>query len=373
MEPGNLNEPIKYVRQAPWLAETFNWLGSRLFWVSIGATVILTAVLVYYAAHFAAAPQITAEQAQSASELMGKIKVGLTVAILFFGISFSVYFAGDALLAFVLFGVAALYFFAPEILPFVGLVPEAAVSNMMELTQQAMGSLRFAGIFLGTGALIYQVVDVSIRVRQRIKYGGREEALKQTEVKEEDDEIRNVFLGKCWQMPFCRKFVRQACPIYHAKRCCWRERVGCMCEESVILDALQGKVIPRDAIAAARYIPQNNRLSPEQKAERCRNCVIYNEHQRQKYQLLLPVAITFVVALYLAFHRQLLSGTHRALTDIDSAVSRFAFSTTTTEESTELVKNAPGFIDEVMLILVMLFLLAQIVRMIEFAVFKLKV
>src|SRR5688572_20004531 len=139
MEPGNINEPIKYVRQAPWLTETLNWLGNRIFWVSIGATIILTAVLVYYASHFASVPQISPEQAQAASELMGKIKVGLTIAIVFFGISFSVYFAGDALLAFVLFGVAALYFFAPDILPFTGLVPEAAVSNMMELTQQAMG------------------------------------------------------------------------------------------------------------------------------------------------------------------------------------------------------------------------------------------
>ena len=372
MEPGNLNEPIKYVRQAPWQTEALNWLGNRLFWVSIGVTVILTGVLVYYASHFASVPQLTPEQAQSASELIGKLKVGLTISIVLFGICFSVFFAGDALLAFTLFGVAALYYFAPDLLPMTGLVPEAAVSNMMQLTQQAMGSLRFAGLFLGAGALVFQVVDVSIRVRQRIKYGGREEALKQTEVKEEDDEIRNVFLGKCWQLPFCRKFVRQACPIYHARRCCWRERVGCMCEESVILDALQGKVIPKDAIVAAKYIPQNTRLNAEQKAERCRNCVIYNEHQRHKYQLLLPLAITLVTALYLAFHKQLITGTHKALTDIDSAVSRLAF-TTATDEGKELVTATPGFIEEVMLILVMLFLLAQIVRTIEFAVFKLKI
>lgn len=371
MEPGNINEPIKYVRQAPWLTEVLNWLGNRIFWVSIGATVILTAVLVYYASHFASVPQLTAEQTQQASELIGKLKVGLTIAIVLFGLCFSVFFAGDALLAFTLFGVAALYYFAPDLIPLTGLVPEAGVSNMMQLTQQAMGSIRFAGIFLGAGSLIYQIIDVSIRVRQRVKYGSREEALKQTEVKEEDDEIRNVFFGKCWQLPFCRKFVRQSCPIYHARRCCWRERVGCMCEESVILDALQGKVIPRDAIAAAKYIPQNNRLTPEQKAERCRNCVIYNEHQRHKYQLLLPVAITAVAGIYLAFHPTLIKATNRALTDIDSAVSKFAF--TTGEANKELLAQTPGIIEEIMLILVMLFVLAQLVRGIEFAVFKLKI
>jgi hypothetical protein len=144
-----------------------------------------------------------------------------------------------------------------------------------------------------------------------------------------------------------------------------------MCEESVILDALQGKVIPKDAVAAAKYIPQNTRLSPEQKAERCRNCVIYNEHQRQKYQLLLPMAIALTAGAYLVFHPTLIKVTHRALADIDSAVSRLAF--TTAEGGKELMTSTPGFIEEVMLILVMLFFLAQMVRCIEFAVFKLKI
>ena len=371
MEPGGYNESVKYVRRGAWQADALSWLGSRLFWVSMIVTVALTVWLIYYAQHFASVPQISETDAIDASQMMVKIKIGLTIALLIFGVCFSVNFAGDVLLAFTLFGIAALYFFAPDLLPMSGLVPEAAVSNMVQLTQQAMGSLRFAGLFLGAASIIYQVIDVSIRVRQRIKYGGREEALKQTEVKEEDDEIRNVFLGKCWQLPFCRKFVRQSCPIYHSRRCCWRERVGCMCEESVILDALQGKVIPRDAIAAAKYIPHNHKLTDAQKAERCRNCVIYNEHQRQKYQLLLPMAIAATAFLYLGFHPQLLKATHRALVDIDSAVSRFAF--TTAETGKELVNSTPGFLEETMLVLVMLFVLSQLVRMIEFAVFKLKI
>lgn len=371
METGNVQEPIKYVRRAPWQTEALTWLGSRIFWVAIAATVGLTVWLIYYASHFASVPQISIQEAQSASELMFKLKIGLAAALLLFGICFSVNFAGDVALPFTLFGLAALYYFAPDLLPMTGLVPEAAVSNMMELTQQAVGSLRFAGILLGAGSLLYQIFDVSVRVRQRIKYGGREEALKQTEVKEEDDPIRNVFFGKCWQLPFCRQFVRQACPIYHSRRTCWKERVGCMCEESVILDALQGKVIPRDALAAAKYIPTNTRLSGEQKAERCRNCVIYNEHQRHKYQLLLPAAIAITALGYIVLHDGLLNGVHRAMKDIDSAVSKFAF--TTAETGKELIESTPGFLDEVMLILVMLFVLAQMVRAIEFAVFKLKI
>lgn len=371
MEPGNVHEPVKYLRRAPFYQEALSWAGSKLFWVSMIVTVGLTAWLVYYASHFSTVPQVSPDATTEAMQLMFKIKVGLTISLLVFGICFSVQFSGDVALAFTLFGIAALYFFAPDILPWTGLVPEAAVSNMIALTQEAVMSLRFAGMILGAGAIIYQVVDVSIRVRQRIKYGGREEVAQQTEVKEEDDEIRNVFLGKCWQMPFCRKFIRLSCPIFHSRRTCWRERVGCMCEESVILDALQGKVIPKDAVAAAKYIPVNNRLSPDQKAERCRNCVIYNEHQRHKYQLLIPLAVGLVSIAYVLFHEPLITATHRALSDIDSAVSRLAF--TTAETGKELISPTPGFLDEVMLILVMLFILAQAVRLIEFAVFKLKI
>ncbi len=371
MEHGNIHEPIKYVRRAHWQTEALNWLGSRFFWVSAAATLALSIWLVYYAMHFSSAVAISPEATQTAADLIFKLKIGLTVSLLVFGICFSVNFVGDYALPVTLLGIAALFFFAPSWLPWSGIVSDPRVENMAALTSMAMGALSFAGIALGIGAVLYQVVDASIRVRQRIKYGGREEALGKTEVKEEEDEIRNVFFGKCWQLPFCRKFIRQSCPIYHSRRTCWKERVGCMCEESVILDALHGKVIPRDAIAAARYIPQNTRLSPEQKAERCRNCVIYNEHQRHKYNLLLPAAIVLTAAAYIILHEGLLTATNRALRDIDSAVSRFAF--TTAESGKKLVDPVPGFLDEVMLILLMLFVLSQMVRLIEFAVFKLKI
>lgn len=372
MEPGNIHEPIKYVRREPWHASILNWLGTRFFLFSAIITLGLSIWLIYYAAHFSNSMPISVENSQSAIELMFKLKVGLTAALLVFGICFSVNFAGDFALPVTLFGMAALYFFAPSWLPWSGLVSEPRDANMASLTQTAMSALSFAGLVLGIGAIVYQVVDVAIRVRQRVKYGGREETLAQTEVKEEpDDEVHNVFMGKCWQLPFCRTFIRKSCPIYHSRRTCWKERVGCMCEETVILDALHDKVIPRDAVAAARYIPYNTRLSAEQKAERCRNCVIYNEHQRHKYKLLLPAAIGATAIAYFAMHDSLLFATNRALQDIDSAVSRFAF--TTAETGKELVTPVPGFLDEMMLFLVMLFVLSQLVKVIEYAVFKLKI
>ena len=57
-----------------------------------------------------------------------------------------------------------------------------------------------------------------------------------------------------------------------------------MCEEDVIRGAMEGRVISKDALVAATMIPRNNKLTIAQKKERCKTCVIYNEHQKHKYR-----------------------------------------------------------------------------------------
>lgn len=119
---------------------------------------------------------------------------------------------------------------------------------------------------------------------------------------------RNVFLGDCWNMPYCRPEVRSKCPIFLRKRGpCWRNKRGCMCDETIVLNANSdnykekvaaaeaaiqsgGKVKPRPA----PVVSHQQNLSDAFKRERCRQCVIYNTHQEQKYKAL--VAITFVAA-----------------------------------------------------------------------------
>ena len=176
--------------------------------------------------------------------------------------------------------------------------------------------------------LFLRVTDAARRNKEEFRtmqYGGA--------VKEEAP-IRSAPIGllaKCWQLPFCREAVRKRCPIYHARTRCWRERVGCMCEENVIrhaMDALinkelvtlgpkpdavdfssgaaaqeeQTKELPRRAEAPPLTpkkvkIPHNPNLPMAAKIERCRNCVIYNEHQRLKYQFFAPLFVIAVPAL----------------------------------------------------------------------------
>ncbi|MBI3721069.1 MAG: hypothetical protein HY248_00825 [Fimbriimonas ginsengisoli] len=134
-----------------------------------------------------------------------------------------------------------------------------------------------AGTVYAVFAALVLLIDIGIRARDRFVVGVKADQIKFGKGMVEEKDKQNVFMCKCWQLPYCRKFVRERCPIYHARRSCWRERVGCMCEEQVIRNAMEGKTIPKNVLAAAAFIPKNHKLTMAQKRNRCRQCVIYNE------------------------------------------------------------------------------------------------
>ncbi|HET6644282.1 MAG TPA: hypothetical protein VFG65_02170 [Fimbriimonadales bacterium] len=354
-----------------WGAEIRSWLRGKVAFFGVAGTVVLTGVLIYYAAIFSAAA--TDKHAMiEASKIIAKLNIGLIAALLALGLAVTLNFWGDFALPLTLLLLAALFYFAPTILPWSGLIAAAwSPGEAIDPTAQAMRGMQMAGLILGIGALLLQVIDAIIRIRIRATMGVHADNLKYGSDLKEDEDYQNVFMGKCWQLPFCRKFVRQACPIYHSRRTCWKERVGCMCEEEVIRGALEGKTIPRDAVAAAKYIPRNSRLSGEQKAERCRQCVIYNEHQRQKYRLAIPVALGFVALIYVAFYDPLLQWTNRLLLGFDTAFSHFTFSTNPSDKLATIAQ--PGILEQGILFLIMLFVLSQIMKAVEFGIFRLKI
>ena len=217
------------------------------------------------------------------------------------------------------------------------------------------------------------VADVLGRARQRAKQGARADSLKYGKGLKEEKDVRNVFLGKCWQLPYCRKFVRERCPIYHSKRTCWKERVGCMCEESVIQNALEGKVIPSDIVAAAKYIPQNNRLTPQQKAERCRMCVIYNEHQKHQYKLSLPVTMGVFVVLYALFREPLAKSIQTGLLKMDSVWSVVTLQGANGQAEPATATDVVGGVipyHEIILVVLFMVAMAYAIKVIEAIIFR---
>lgn len=272
-------------------------------------------------------------------------------------------FWGSEFLGVAQIAVAAALFFAPMYLP--GIVGSGSGAGAGVLGD-AMGALQTAGIWFGVIAILVLVADVITRVNQRVKKGTKADNLKYGKGIREEKGRQNTLLGKCWQLPFCREFVRERCPIYHAKTTCWKELVGCMCEEQVIRNAMENKPIPKDMLLAAKMIPRNSRLTEPQKKERCRNCVIYNEHQRHKYKVAMPVTVGAFLLVYLALHNPLIGAMNQLVDTINRVVQH------ATLASGGKAYTAPTFFVETLLAVFFIVALTYAMKMLEFFIFRAK-
>ncbi len=212
-------------------------------------------------------------------------------------------------------------------------------------------------------------------------------------------------LAKCWELPFCREGIRVRCPIFHAKTKCWKERVGCMCEENIILLAMGGSgpddpektqtlnkqsgfipigdllsknaeeqkaAIPTRIGPRGVRIPTNPHLTATQKRLRCHNCIIFNEHQRQKFQFLsapVTLAVPLLVVLQFSNLRQLIDV---ILGILDKLVGQVSFHAA---DSSALSKEISGNlgIEVIFIICLTLVLMTWAQRLLEYTMFKIKI
>ncbi|MBS1720574.1 MAG: hypothetical protein JST35_09030 [Armatimonadetes bacterium] len=248
-------------------------------------------------------------------------------------------------------------------------MPAAGIGKAdKELPAAAMRTLATAGMILLVFGVLLVVIDGIIRMRQRMEQGAKADQLKYGKGIKDVDEKQNVFLGKCWQLPFCRKFVREKCPIYHSRTTCWKELVGCMCEEKVIQMAMDGKPIPKDAILAANYIPRNNKLTIEQKKDRCRSCVIYNEHQKHKYRVAVPVTVIAFILVYLLLHGPIIS----VVGSMVGALDKFVNVATLGKVDSAAAKSGGAAFTEILGASLGVIGLTYTLKAIEYAIFRLK-
>ena len=258
-------------------------------------------------------------------------------------------------------GCAVALFFSSAILPM-------AMSFATNNTAVTAGydSLGIAGkVYLGF-ALTVMVVDISLRMSQRAKQGSKKDSLKYGKGVTEESDRKNVFMGKCWQLPYCRKFVREKCPIYHAGRTCWKELVGCMCEESVIRVAMENKPVSKEALLSGAAIPRNTKLTDSAKRERCKTCVIYNEHQKHKYKLAMPTVIIGYGLIYVLFKGVIADAINRFLNRGTAIISQGSGGAIKTVDTGD-------FFTQFLVGAVLVVALAYTIKVVEYAIFKLKI
>ncbi len=207
----------------------------------------------------------------------------------------------------------------------------------------------------------------------------------------------------CWQLPFCREGIRKTCPIFHAKTKCWKQGVGCMCEQSIIqlagtgqkqemtpeeLQRIKGfvalgdlieksdqetrKTIPTRVGPRGVKIPINPNITPQQARERCKGCIIYNEHQHRKYNFFAPVITLAVPVLVFWQFEGLKSLMGTLIEKFDTLIGHAVLSTSKVTNFSQTITGAFG-IEMVMVICAGLILLTWGLRFLEYCVFKIKI
>lgn len=185
---------------------------------------------------------------------------------------------------------------------------------------------------------------------------------------------KDILLGKCWQLPYCVDFIRDRCPIFLNKATCWRHMIGCMCEERVIINAMEVNRHAGYTPVSVIQIPKNVVLNTKTKRGRCRTCIIYNHRQHQKYKVLLPITlVTSVTAMYVWYsetYNIVLNGLYQA----DALMSQLAFSASGSK-LTPLSDMVAGSQLAVAFLTIVLFvmILSWILKLLENAIFEWKI
>lgn len=304
--------------------------------------------------------------------------------------------------------IAACLFYGPQILTILDYLLEGtgrthiARSDVLELP---LGQIRFMSQMIAVFGFIVFSNNLYERIRCVISdWRQRTRCGKNANPQNHTSHGPVPAFASCWQMPYCREGIRKQCAIYHAKTQCWKQGVGCLCEENIIRLSMGGReqnpvgmgkgtgFIPiGDLIANSEKeqmahittkvgprgvrIPTNPHLSVAQKKERCRNCVIYNEHRRRKFQLLAPVVTTLIAisgALGFTFRQQLLT---LVMGRFDFMMSHAAFSTGAVSNAPSLVVKADdtGSLSILAAVCLTLFMVSWALRLLEHRTFSSKI
>lgn len=260
------------------------------------------------------------------------------------------------------------------------------------MAKQTLDLMRTIAWLPGVPGALLIVYDIYRRIA-----GGLEEAqikratLRYGQGVARQSKHRNIFLGPCWNTPFCRDSIRAKCPVFVQKKGpCWRHKRGCMCEESIILQAQSGDWKQRVAGAVSQMEGKDPKsgllgaggpppmvLNMEQKKERCRQCVIYNKHQEQKYKLLVAATFVLVFGLVALLKSNLVVLVSTVCVAANSVLSRFSYTTanaTTAQPAGAMGNiNLDGPLVWIVLAVITLIILSKLLQLVEYCCFKLKI
>ncbi len=245
-----------------------------------------------------------------------------------------------------------------------------------ELAVFAIRQIQLVGVVALIIAVPFILMDFGAKLRG-VSRSPKAERVRATATKEEIPKSR-LYLY-CWQMPYCREYLRKVCTAYEQRKPCWRIKSGCYCDENMILRVLQrsntSKIPGFDQRYSSASVGLTKNLTPAQKRARCRQCFLYTEHQKQKYRMLSPLAFPGVVLLLWIYLRPVKALLAKALTLTDQFAGTVSFG-----PSPEQVASSPWLnptaisnaVEWLFIICIGLILVSYVLRAIEYAVFELQ-
>lgn len=328
--------------------QTFmDWM-RKVLQVSAPVTALILGYLIYHLL-MGVVPEwatLSAASRQQSIQIISSAVTWLNLSLAILLISLVVLFYDEEVLGYVLVLLAVGLYYGVPFLFDQCLASQVAewhrVKNPVALA--IYNELRFMGLVVALPGLALMLRDIVCRLAHGVKRDRDEFTAMQYGGSAHEEAPTGIaligVLAKCSQMTFCREAMRVVCPIYLSHTRCWHERIGCMCEENVVRRAVDSVIHmdepkPSEPVPAADAIrmadepepgpekkpskdssdvtvempsrsrvprgkvriPHNTLISPAAKRARCRDCVIYNEHQRLKYQFFAPLVVLGVPAL----------------------------------------------------------------------------
>jgi len=379
--PGTINGSSDKMKPKPqWVIE----LENRSFLVFEIATIIILIVLGYLLYGILSGQILTAhtlpskDQVRIASNIATACKILWWSLIVWITVLALRNYHEETLGYLLLLLAAGLYYGVPMLLAYVletqKLRPNVIVVDLANEFRYFALPAVVMGIGFVAADLVRRIQTSFERTRHRIQ---SDPILQST--REEAEIRRPTLLGKCWQLPYCERYIRERCPRYHERASCWRKKSGCMCDDTIVLKAMITDTANQATAQkmASLFVGKTDRAAAKRGKARCAVCPIFLEHQRQKHRLISPLVFPVAGVIFYEYLPYFPQMYHHSLTWMDKLIERLSFQATNNhlQAPNKVIANIAGSapLEWIVLLCVLMIFITLMLQAVDLLIIRWKI